>query len=231
MQDYVREDHRLEATAERSSMVLARHRWHWTKDTRNDERVSIAEYARKVGRDPGNIGVQVRAYEMMNVDSGLSWTDAYTRARFGAERAQANTAVAQAEGVTESTARVERKAEVDAVLDEARERAEANNTTVADEAPAIAQRRSKARKAAQRRRQEKEAAHSLRYVEVDDHLEKARTHAGQALDLIDSGVQFDDDETALIQDTVRRLAHTVRLLEARMDVDLDGELATLTGGR
>jgi len=40
----------LEKSAESASEQLAKHRWHWTLDETNPERVSLRAYARDVGR-------------------------------------------------------------------------------------------------------------------------------------------------------------------------------------
>ena len=48
----------------RPSEALAQHRWHWTIDESNPERVSLSEYARSVGRHLSNIAAQVKGYTL-----------------------------------------------------------------------------------------------------------------------------------------------------------------------
>lgn len=51
--DAVTEDHRLEAVAALANSAteqLAYHRWHWTMDPTNPDRLSCHEYARRAGR-------------------------------------------------------------------------------------------------------------------------------------------------------------------------------------
>ena len=53
--DFVARDHELEAAHEKTSEALAKHRWHWTLDESNPERLTIQEYARRVVRGRASI--------------------------------------------------------------------------------------------------------------------------------------------------------------------------------
>ena len=57
-------DGELEAANEEAQIALAYHRWHWTKDESNPERVSIEAYARQVGKHESDIRKYVHAYEL-----------------------------------------------------------------------------------------------------------------------------------------------------------------------
>lgn len=55
-------DRRLDDNAKRASEDLAKHRWHWTLDESNPDRVSIRAYARAVGRHHRTISVQANGF-------------------------------------------------------------------------------------------------------------------------------------------------------------------------
>jgi predicted nucleic acid-binding Zn-ribbon protein len=60
--EVIQADHRLEQEADRAGEALAKHRWHWTLDESNPDRVSFSAYARAVGRDPESIRKMVTGY-------------------------------------------------------------------------------------------------------------------------------------------------------------------------
>jgi hypothetical protein len=100
----VETDHRLETTAERVTGELAKHRWHWTLDGSNPDRVNVNEYARQVGRDAATIRVMANGYAGFVKDASATLDEHIGKARMSGETAAAATAVAKARGVSPRTA-------------------------------------------------------------------------------------------------------------------------------
>ena len=121
--EVIEEDHRLESAAEQSSVDLWRHRWHWTADPDNAERVSQRVYAAAVHRDQTAIGQSARAYELWreseesNSSPSTTLSDIRYRASMGENRRLAAETIAKARGVTVTHVRASRKAELDAVTE------------------------------------------------------------------------------------------------------------------
>jgi hypothetical protein len=88
--------------------TLARHRWHWTLDESNPERVSISAYARQVGRSPQVIQVYANGFNqwLKRQEEGtpIPISEALFRARMSAEKEVAAAAVAEANRVDFTTA-------------------------------------------------------------------------------------------------------------------------------
>jgi hypothetical protein len=82
-------DRRLDENATRASEDLARHRWHWTLDESNPDRVSIRAYARNVGRSDLTIGAQVKGYAA-SAARGTPLNEEIERARMGGETEATN---------------------------------------------------------------------------------------------------------------------------------------------
>ena len=140
----VAEDRRLERVKESATEALMRLRWHWTLDESNPERVSFRAYARQIARSHQAVMWYANGYVHLKDDSPgnalvTTPTRAVERAKTSAERYAATEAVATAFGVAFVTARQQYGNDVNAVLHMARERADANQTTVADEARGIAE--------------------------------------------------------------------------------------------
>lgn len=98
----VAEDQQLEGEAERSREGLARHRWHWTLDETNPDRVPAREYARSVGRSKNTVLNMVNGYAAW-AGRGAPPTelaDELERAKLSGDRLAATEAVAEAAGVS-----------------------------------------------------------------------------------------------------------------------------------
>ena len=66
-ESFVVRDRELESVQQRSIEKLAQHRWHWTLDDSNPDRVSIAEYARRVSRGRATIHRMAYGYKAWSV--------------------------------------------------------------------------------------------------------------------------------------------------------------------
>lgn len=104
-QEIIDTDHRLSLEAETAQQQLAQHRWHWTLDESNPERVSIRQYAREVGKAYTTIHGMVKGYQIKgDRDGPITLTDCIELANLSAERQ--DEAIAQAQEENRSIAAV-----------------------------------------------------------------------------------------------------------------------------
>lgn len=228
--EVVATDARLEEQRNRSLEDLARHRWRWTLDESNPERVTIREYARQVGRSKPAIAKMVNGYAAWSVGTDpFPLPEAIERAAVGIEKESVIDAVASAENLTFETAR-KRYDDVREVRTMAQERAERRGTTVEEEARGVAEERVKERQANKQREQQHKAAHSLRYVEIEGHLAAAQRRLTSALNTAQD-VGWDGDEIELIADSVAKIRALLNLIDMRItgeaSVDWDAEMEKL----
>ena len=230
----IAEDHDLELRANRTAERLAKHRWHWTFDESNPDRVSITAYAKAVGRSQPLIRKWVRGYnEFVISDGSYPLSESIERAALSAEKETAVEAVAEAKGITFSTAATaaEHRKEATAVLETARERAERKGTTVEEEVPVVANQRAKMREADKKRTTTRKAKHGFRYIEIEGHLAAAQRRLSQALSTAQD-VAWDDEEIELLTDSLGKIRAVLNLIDMRIagetDVNWDAELASLT---
>lgn len=228
----VETDHQLEERRNRSLEELARHRWHWTLDETNPDRVSIREYARQIGRNYTTVYATVTGYTTWT-DRGtaISLSESMERSLVGAEKETVIDAVAKAEGVGFESAR-KRHEEVREVRTIAQERAERRGTTVEEEAPRVAEERVRARESGQRRAEERRSRRSLRYIEIEGDLAAAQRRLAHALQTAQD-VGWEQEEIELLTDSIAKVRAVLNLLDLRLsgetNVDWDSELANLTG--
>src|SRR5262245_34680568 len=232
--DFVAEDRRLESAQGKATEKLAQHRWHWTLDESNPGRVSLHEYARRVGRGVASIHRMAHGYEAFRnsgtpaIGGPVTLTDYIEQANLSAEKAEATRAVAAATGKSFSTTAVGQRTEVREVLDTARERAERKGTTVSEELPKVAEFRERARTA---RQSEKDARQAKRFtlVEIEGHLGAAIRRLKEALALA-SETDFDSEETEVISESIERLKTMIALIDVKITgsnstIDWDAEFA------
>lgn len=231
----VAEDRRLETAAERSREALARHRWHWTLDESNPERVPVREYARAVGRSQPTIRRIANGYAAW-AERGAplgELNDYIERAALSDERAAATEAVAKVRGISVGTARQHHADEVREVQATARDRAERRGTTPAEEIPQVVEDRARVQRGLRDAEADRKAAHTLRYVEMEGKIASARRYLSEALRVAED-VPFADDERELITVALGELRAILNLIDTRVtgraDVDWDAELAKITGG-
>ena len=233
MKDYVKIDNQLEKVADASSEALAHHRWHYTLDESNPDRVSIAQYARDTARKHTTITSMVKGYEkwLDTRDHGYSLRDCITLAMRGADTNAAVVAVAEVTGKALSTVERFDMDEVKAVRDEAVDRAEKHGTTVEEEVFTVAEWRAKGRVSREKRDDARKARHSMRFIQVDAALTVVRKALAATLaKAVD--VPFDDEERKMMGDSITKLEAVLALLKLELtgtsDIDWDAELAKLS---
>lgn len=226
-------DHLLEGRASRTSESLAKHRWHWTLDESNPDRVPVREYARAVGRAESGIRKYVNGYADFVAHAGVrTLVESIDRAGMGADTLAATDAIAKARGTTSKTARMSRPTEVRRVREMARDRAEKHGTTVEEEAQHVADWAVKAEKSRKKQTEDRKAKHTFRFISIEGDLAKAsRILVGILREA--EGVEFTAEERELLADTVNKLKALMGLIDMRfvgtVDVDWDAELSKITG--
>lgn len=234
--EVVRADAVLEEQEARSLEDLARHRWHWTLDETNPDRVPTREYARRVGRDQAGVARMVKGYEAWvkgrSVEDGphLSLSECIQRANVTVERMAAAEAVAAARGVSVPTALKSHRQEVNAVRDLARDVAERQGSTVEEEVGRAVESIMRSRKAEERREEQRRTEFGSAYLRLDSHLTDVVTDLRHALrDSEDAS--FTEEEVEFVLHDLTRITGLVELVRLRVtgetNVDWDAELASL----
>lgn len=223
------EDHRLEGESNKVTEALARHRWHWTLDESNPDRINVSEYARRVGRSQKVIFTMVSGYNLYTL-KGIELHEAIARAGVSAERTEVVEEVARATGKTFQNV-VKNNAELAGQVHRAaRDRAERKGTTVSDELPRAAQSVVASQKAAKAERVAKVASRGARLLAVEGHL--ANAHLSLRYALRDADGEFTEEEREFLASDLGRIRDLLNLLDVRItgqitDVDWDAELAKL----
>jgi|307.fasta_scaffold66873_2 hypothetical protein len=233
----VEQDHKLEGAADKSSEALMELRWHWTLDEANARRVSVSQYARQVDRDQGVIHRYARGWQIFALEGkAVSADDARRLASMSQETAAATAAVAKHYGGSiQATTRSARRSNVArSIREHARERAERKGTSTLDEIPAAAEATFKASKARAREEGERKSRHTLRYIEIEGDITKARRYLLDAAQTAE-GVEFDAEERELLADTLDNIKRLLSLLDRAIagsyDTSWKSELRLIQGGR
>jgi len=230
-------DHQLEDVADSASGQLAKHRWHWTLDETNPDRVGVTEYARMVGRSQSTITKMVNGYASWLDDNTSSpariddLQEHITRAQMGAESAAAATAVAKARDTSLANAQRGRfHQETRRVRDIARQLAEEHGTSVEEEAPKIAETIVRHEQAEQEEHQEKAQRTDLRVIEAERYVLTAKRAVAKAIKALEH-VEIDDEAIDILNDAHSGLKAISALFDARLTgksgTDWDAELARL----
>lgn len=229
----VEQDKQLDETQHKAAEALMRLRWHWTLDESNADRVSMNAYAAAVGKARSTIQKDANGYALMQGGRAGAATpsEARERANMGAETQAATEAVAQARGVGFKQARSSRPVEVRRVREIARQRAEDKGTSVEEEAPAVAETIAKREKQEARDRQERVKRGDLRFVEMEQYLDRAKRPLMDALTLARE-VEWTDEHREVLEQTIGNVRSLLGLVNVAIvgesDVNWDVELAKLT---
>jgi len=232
----VRRDRELERASEECREKLAKHRWRWTLDTSNANRVTLRQYAREVGRDEKAIRMMAKGYDnwrtagaddVVRTSGPVTLEDFIAAERVGAERVEATKAVADATGKTFSAATSPTmRREVKATLATAEDRAERRGTTVSEELPRVAEWRQKAKAAGRRERDERNKS-DFRLVEFEGHVGAAIRRLRKAL-VMAKEIDFQPEEVEILEHSLATLRTLVGLIDTRIGgvpngVDWDAE--------
>lgn len=200
-------DRELEARHNKAQVELCNHRWHWTLDDNNDERMSMRAYARLVGRSSKAIQKHAKGYQLW-MESGdvevATLSDCIARASMGAETEAATEAFAAANDTTFHNAATHHRREVRAVVEHAREKAEETGERVEDVIHSVAARSAQTnrnrREAEDRRKKEPN-----QWFPISIKIDNADTNISRALEMIE-GVEFDDEEKEILAESIDELS-------------------------
>lgn len=231
-QSVISTDRKLENASSSASEALMEHRWHWTLDESNPKRVSIREYARAVGKSHVAITRDANAYVLVN--AGVNTSEARERAMMGAETWAATEAVAKARGLQPKTVRMDRPVEIKRVREMARDRAEQHGTTVEEETRKAAQMIVRSEQAAEKEKNSRRKRLGLRFIELEEILQKMRREGVKAVNLA-ADIDWGDEERELLSATVTNVRSLIELVDLALvgaaDIDWDAELAELEGSK
>lgn len=236
--DVVETDHQLENAAENASEALAQHRWHWTLDETNPDRVSLRAYAQAVGRHKETIREYARGYaNWVTGDRQSPLGDVMKRVGMTAEREAIVEEVAAANEMTFQTARRHRTEDIARVRDAIEEATEREPNITPDRRQEIARRT--ATNIARSRQVERDSRERLRTMKpalavmIEGELSKARYGLVGALNYareIDP-TTFPGEFLDQIQRSVADIDALVRLVRSAIggaaDIDWDAELRKL----
>jgi len=235
--EVIETDHNLEKIADRAGHQLAAHRHYWTLDESNPQRVTVAEYARQVGRAHATIRVMVLGFDShsRNEGSPSDLQHEISKARMSSESAAAAEAVAKARGVSLGSVRdVRTRAHQEArrVREIARQLAEERGTSVEQEAPKVAETIVRQERAEQAAEADKRERHDIRFIELEGYLVKAKRELLKALKIAPN-VDWDDESKELLTETVGNVKALLTLIDTALSgmsgVDWDAEFAKVAG--
>lgn len=229
-------DNRLDDGVKMAQGDLAKHRWHWTLDESNDDRMSLSGYAAASGKAFATVSSYANGYAASLIgDPDRSLADEITLANMGADKQIVAAAVANVEGVTVSAV-ARRRGGSDSLANlqaMAEEVAEREKITLEAAATSVAERRKKTKIMAENKATQDRAAHTRRYLSIEAGIAKAKSLLVAALKEAE-GVGFVDDELEMLRDSIGKLRGVLTLLDVRVggesDTDWDRELANLTSG-
>jgi hypothetical protein len=231
----VEEDHRLEASAARSTEKLAKLRWHNTLDPEGP-RYGFTAYARAVGRSDTVIATHAKGYEMTrNSEAGLeSLEDAFRLTRLSEEKQEFAKAIAKGSGKpVAAIARGEYSRKLAGDIEHAKMRAEKKGTDPIDEAREAAERHRQWEELKAKEKADAKRMKTVRWMNVENYLYAMRAKAMAALKEAE-GVDFTDEHQEFIRDELSKTRAVLDLLDLMVDgnpdIDWDAEMANLTGG-
>jgi hypothetical protein len=228
-------------TLQRSANELMELRWHWTLDETNPDKVSKRGYARQVGVSESTIRQDANAWAdylaaqgasdiARTPDAAQTPGDFRELRKLSGERQEAVKAVARSTGWSVSNVASNKREEVEAVVSNARERALDRGTTVEHEIQRAAEWQEKARKAAEREKDERRKAHTLRFIGIEGDIGVIMQRLRKVLDSAQD-VPFTDEERELITESLAKMRALLGLIDLRItgetQVDWDAELKKL----
>lgn len=235
--DAIATDHRLEQAEQDATVMLAQHRWHWTLDKSNSDRVSMLAYAKAVGRNESTIRAYAKGYIAWDArqDHAEPIGMFVAEARTGKDTATATRAVAAAKGIAPTTVARAHQPETRRVRELARVIAAENRTTVAEEAPRIAEALAKAERAAATGTRGRRKAFNPQVYDITQHLLRARREILTAMEMAVMLPKLTPQVQQFLLTITANLREALDLTDARVSgtpgVDWDTEFAKITDFR
>lgn len=236
--EVVEKDHKLDGANVKTTEALAKHRYHWTLDETNPNRVTLGAYARATGRNLATIRNHARGYEMWLTHGGspMALAECIDRARIGAERTEVVEAVAEANKVEFTTARRSLAPDINRVKAAIERKVERQPDITPEEKQEYTKKVAKtyaiSRQAEQRRTTNRKKNKSAQFVIIEGELSQARRCLSRALEEARQGADgMGDDEIQLLTHSIDSLLAAggivrMALLDA-VNVDWDAEMVKL----
>lgn len=236
----VEKDRKLEDANTKTTEALAKHRYFWTLDESNPNRVSLGAYARATGKNLATIRNHARGYELWlgqaHGPRPMALAECIERARMSADKVEIVEAVAEANNVEFKTAKERHAPDVNRVKAAVERKVERQPDITPEEkqdyTKKVAKTYALSRQAEQRRTANRKKNRSLRYINIEAELAQARRCLSRILDEARGAERdFTDDEIALLSRAFDGLVATLNV--ARMavldaiSVDWDAEMAKL----
>ncbi len=231
----IEQDRKLEAANDVGLEALARHRWHWTLDESNPDRVTITEYAQRAGRVREAITRMVNGYDKyQRVPAGTqSLADLIATAGSSEQRATVIREVAKATGWTPGNVAKNETRLIRDVRDRAEERAAERGTTVDEEIPHVAATAAAVRQSQSNYRKQLRATKSRRLLAAEGRMATVLKALREMLQDAEAE-DFDTDEIEMILKMIRQSRAFLGLVEVKLTgdqsgTDWDAELQRLGG--
>jgi hypothetical protein len=240
----VKKDRDLMSDYESVGMEIMELRWHWTLDASNPKRVSIREYAHEVGRGISIIRADANGWRDKLADDAKAAEGGYDivtaktagdyreMAKLSEVKRTAAEAMAKARGTSVSNIAANKREDLTAVVNRARERAErkgrADTEAVLEEIEAVVEWDAKAAATQERLDAEHRANHTSRWLNIEADLAVAMQRLRKVLNTAE-GVGFTDDEREFITEALGKCRALMNLIDLRIageapDIDWDAEL-------
>lgn len=223
-------DVQLAKTVDRTRERLCRHRWYWTLNPENPNRVPLKTYAISVGRSYSTVRTQANGYARWLADPSISLNDHVELANMGAERAEVSKRVAQIYGLSGSTARQELQGVISDLVAQTKEKTEPGKVSFEEALDDVVEFHRKSKESRERRQQTHLERHGIKFVGVDNQVTRAINAIHKALQEAKRS-EWSDQERQILTEGITRLRGYLGLLEVALtgstEVDWDAELAQL----
>jgi hypothetical protein len=237
--EIVERDHALEKSATRANEALAKHRWHWTLDKSNPDRVSFSVYGRAVGRHHKRISEMANAWAIIAQDPTRDLQDEIQIQSVKQTDRGIVEAVAKATGTSVVATRQHHRDDVDRVRNQVAEAREQDDFTPEREQEVIehtAQWINAERKARRVQETQRKRSTPLQVLVVEGDLVRARDQLRKTMadaQLLDLGA-LEEVFLESLRDAIARVVALAQLVQSLLgetpNVDWDAELAKIAGG-
>lgn len=225
-------DAALEGAAEEASIELYRHRWYWTLNPENPERISSEKYGKAVGRAKTTIRLHAKSYAQWLKDDSKSLSEYAVRANSSEERSLVIERVADAHGVSFKTVASTREYhdDVSNLLEQAKNKAAKTGEELPMAITAVCDFYVKGVEQRKREVLRFREQHGVRFAGVENDLTAARNAVQKALHVA-MQIDWTDQESLILAESIRKLVALTQLIDmavtGTIEVDWDAEMAKL----
>lgn len=220
----VQKDHELVSAAEKTQMETAEHRWHWTLDESNAERVSLREYAKRVNRSHSVIKAFADGYATWVVGARRPLAEEISRAQVGAEKEAKIEAVSEATGKTFSNVKSGKNPDVKKAMEAATHAVGQAQAQAAEEGKTLT---TEEIKATAKKAAEAQVAAPTEVINMEKYTETAVCNIRNILEnlLTVDITQFTVEHRELMDGELRSIAKSASTLAGMYAFDADSALS------